>query len=95
VGRSEVDIDGVHELAVQRLEDTYARTAVPAGDTDGSGEAVTELTFTYTGDFDSLIDFVDGYPVLELDIEEAPLEQVFMRFYGDGPDADATPGGAA
>jgi ABC-2 type transport system ATP-binding protein len=105
VGRAAVDIDGVHELAVQRLEDSYARAAVPAGEGEASGEAVTELTFTYTGDFDSLIDFVDGYPVLELDVEEAPLEQVFMRFYGDGPDADspeadgtgpgadATPGG--
>jgi ABC-2 type transport system ATP-binding protein len=30
-----------------------------------------------------LLDALAGYRLLDLDIEEAPLEEVFMRFYGD------------
>ena len=94
-----VDIEGVHDLSIRTLEDTYAESVVAAGGV-ADGETVTELTFTYTGDFDSLVDFVDDFHVLELDVEEAPLEQVFMRFYGDGPETegsngDPTDGGVA
>jgi len=58
---------------------------------DRDGDVLTELSFTYTGSFDALVDYLDGFHVLELDVEEAPLEQVFMRFY----DEDATPTGTA
>jgi len=58
---------------------------------DRDGDVLTELSFTYTGSFDALVDYLDGFHVLELDVEEAPLEQVFMRFY----DEDAAPGGSA
>jgi ABC-2 type transport system ATP-binding protein len=53
------------------------------GDDEHDGGSLTELTFTYTGSFDALVDYLDGFHVLELDVEEAPLEQVFMRFYDD------------
>lgn len=81
VDSTDVTLDGVHDLTVKPIEDSVAETVVPAGSSAGA-EAVTELGFTYTGDFDSLIDFVDGFHVLEFDVEEAPLEEVFMRFYG-------------
>jgi ABC-2 type transport system ATP-binding protein len=84
---ADVDIDGTHDVSVQSIDETYAETAVAAG--GGSDDGVTEVTFTYTGDFDSLVDFADGYHVLELDVEEAPLEEVFMRFYGEGDDVAA------
>lgn len=40
-------------------------------------------TFTLTGRYDALIDALDGYHVKDLEIEEAPLEEVFVRFYND------------
>ncbi|NHN42622.1 ABC transporter ATP-binding protein [Halorubellus sp. JP-L1] len=77
--REDVALDGVHELSVSPV----------AGDSTQNGDGITELTFTYTGSFDALVDYFHGYHVLELDVEEAPLEQVFMRFYDDG-ELDAT-----
>ena len=99
VSPADVGIAGAHDVSVRALDDTYTESVVAAGSV-GDAETVTELTFTYTGDFDSLVDFVDGFHVLELDVEEAPLEQVFMRFYGDGPDGESadrapTDGGVA
>ncbi|MFB6072099.1 MAG: ABC transporter ATP-binding protein [Halobacterium sp.] len=46
-----------------------------------TGDA-TRVSFTYTGDVDALVDELDRYPLLELDVEEAPLEDVFLEFYG-------------
>ena len=70
-----------------------------SGDSSGGGATatVTELSFTYTGDVNALLDRLCDHDVLELDVEEAPLDEVFMRFYGDEGDgtgganhADAT-----
>ncbi|NHN47656.1 ABC transporter ATP-binding protein [Halostella sp. JP-L12] len=80
VEASDVTIDGVHDLAV-RAADLGSEEVAVGGD-PVSGPA-TELTFTYTGDVNELVDFLDGCDLLELDVEEAPLEDVFMRFYGD------------
>jgi ABC-2 type transport system ATP-binding protein len=44
-----------------------------------------EIRFTFTGKYDDLVALLHWYTVLDLDVEEAPLEDVFMRFYGDGP----------
>ncbi|GAA0247294.1 ABC transporter ATP-binding protein [Haladaptatus pallidirubidus] len=41
-----------------------------------------EVRFTFTGDYDTLIDHLDRYNLVDLDVEEAPLDEVFMRFYG-------------
>ncbi|WP_435151643.1 ABC transporter ATP-binding protein [Haladaptatus sp. DFWS20] len=41
-----------------------------------------EVRFTFTGDYDTLIDQLDQYHLVDLDVEEAPLDEVFMRFYG-------------
>jgi len=81
IARETIDLDGIHDLSIRNVDDSYTESAVAAG-TGTTVDTVTELTFTYTSDFDSLIDFVDEYRVLELDVEEAPLEQVFMEFYG-------------
>ena len=55
------------------------------GVTDRTVEAdgdATRVAFTYAGVVDALVDELDRYPLLELDIEEAPLEDVFLQFYG-------------
>lgn len=79
-------IDGVHDLE--------ATTDGPDGQRDGvdgadSEETVTECTFTFTGDVNALLERVREYPLQDLSIEEAPLEDVFMRFYGE--EAEETP----
>ncbi|MFC7156272.1 ABC transporter ATP-binding protein [Halomarina halobia] len=60
------------------------------------------VRFTYTGPYDALLERLLDYTVVDLDIEEAPLEDAFMRFYGDegggkGDDGkgDGGDGGAA
>jgi ABC-2 type transport system ATP-binding protein len=70
-----------------------ANDAGPSGATDTADAdpprvegPVTECTFTFTGDVDELIAALGERRVLDLDVEEAPLEEVFMRFYG-GSDA--------
>lgn len=46
-----------------------------------------EIRFTFTGRYDDLVALLHWYTVLDLDVEEAPLEDVFMRFYDDGATA--------
>jgi ABC-2 type transport system ATP-binding protein len=85
-------IEGAHDVSVTGDEQPVQPTAA-----DGSGDAQstesedassggrdgTSVSFTYTGDYNALLDHLLGYDVLDLDIEDAPLEDVFMRFYGD------------
>jgi len=47
-----------------------------------STDGATRVSFTFTGDVDALVDELDRYPLEELDVEEAPLEEVFLDFYG-------------
>jgi ABC-2 type transport system ATP-binding protein len=74
VSADDVTLAGAHDVAVR---------TVAAPDDRDTGGTVSEVTFTYTGDVNDLVDFVDRFDLLELDVEEAPLEDVFMRFYGD------------
>ncbi|MFB6162195.1 MAG: ABC transporter ATP-binding protein [Halococcoides sp.] len=63
----------------------------PKADRAGGGESsagatvATSLSFTYTGAYEPLLERLLEYEVLDLTIEEAPLEDVFMRFYGEDP----------
>jgi len=41
------------------------------------------VSFTFTGDYDELLAHLGRYTVLDLEIDEAPLEDVFMKFYGE------------
>lgn len=49
-------------------------------------QADREAQFTFTGDYNELIALLADYDVVDLDIEEPPLEDVFMHYYG-GSDA--------
>ena len=48
----------------------------------GSETTFSEYTFTFTGDVDELLTTLSAYSYHDLTIEEAPLESVFLRFYG-------------
>ena len=83
VGRPTADaFDGedVHDLERNVIEDTDGRLA-------GEDAVVTEVQFTYTGDVNDLLGRLAPHQFVDLDIEEAPIEEVFMRFYGEGNDA--------
>ena len=69
-----LDMEGVHDL----------RTA-PARE-DGPEDHFAECAFTFTGDINSVLDAFSGYELLDISIEEAPLEDVFLRFYGGSED---------
>ena len=51
-----------------------------------SVETFTECAFTFTGDINALLDRLPRRELIDLSIEEAPLEDVFMRFYGGEDD---------
>lgn len=74
---AELDVEGVHDL----------EASVSDG-VDGvdSETAFTECVFTFTGDINALLAHVTAYELIDLAIEEAPLEDVFMRFYGGDDD---------
>ncbi|AEH36877.1 ABC transporter ATP-binding protein [Halopiger xanaduensis] len=76
-----VDLAGVHDLEGGRSEDADSATG---DESEAAADAFTECTFTFTGDVNALLERLHEYRLLDLSIEEAPLEDVFMRFYGDG-----------
>lgn len=47
-----------------------------------TSDGATDFSFTFTGDVDDLVDALDAQSLQELDVEEAPLEDVFLQFYG-------------
>ncbi|NHX36843.1 MULTISPECIES: ABC transporter ATP-binding protein [Halolamina] len=67
-----VDLDGVHDL----------ETTVSDGRGVDPEAAFTECTFTFTGDINELLDRLPDHEMVDVSIEEAPLEDVFLRFYG-------------
>jgi len=67
-----VDLDGVHDL----------ETSVSDGHGADSGAVFTECTFTFTGDINALLERLPDHEMVDVSIEEAPLEDVFLRFYG-------------
>jgi ABC-2 type transport system ATP-binding protein len=91
-----VAMEGVEELldrSGKRVHVSVEETLDPADfalagvhDLDaGDGDA----SFMFTGEYDDLLDHLRNYRVRDLEIEEAPLEDVFMKFYDDGPESES------
>ncbi|PSP78173.1 ABC transporter ATP-binding protein [Halobacteriales archaeon QS_1_68_20] len=76
----DLDRNGVHDPQVSTVTGAQLADGADAG-------TVTEVTFTFTGDVNDLVGAFAGHRLLDLDLQEAPLEDVFMRFYGEGTDA--------
>lgn len=52
------------------------------------------VSFTWTGEYDALIDLLAAYTVVDLDVVDAPLEEAFITFYdGDVPGPTGSEGG--
>ena len=78
------DIPGAHDVSVSGRG--TGDDAEPAGDEHGIGATVdgtgtTTVSFTYTGAYEPLLQRLLEHDLRDLAIEEAPLEDVFMRFY--------------
>ncbi len=43
----------------------------------------TVTRFTFTGDYNALLEALQGYTLIDMEIEEPPIEEVFMHFYGE------------
>lgn len=76
IPRAMLDIDGVHDL----------ETSLADADSSGVESAFTECTFTFTGDINDLLAELPAHELVDISIEEAPLEEVFLRFYGGEDD---------
>jgi ABC-2 type transport system ATP-binding protein len=72
-----IPLDGAHDVTITGGTDRGGPT--------GDGTEGTTFTFTYTGAYEPLLRELLSYDLIDLTIEEAPLEDVFMRFYGDDP----------
>ena len=46
----------------------------------------TVTRFTFTGDYNRLLDALSTYSLVDMEIEEPPLEEVFMHYYGGDDD---------
>ena len=42
-----------------------------------------EAHFTFAGNYNSLLRRLEDYSLIDMEVEEPPLEEVFMHFYGD------------
>ncbi|WP_425498398.1 ABC transporter ATP-binding protein [Halogeometricum salsisoli] len=75
VDPEEFAVPGVHDLnfGADRTETVSS----------GRSDSGATITFTYTGEYNDLLARLSEYDVQDIEIEEAPLEEVFMRFYGE------------
>jgi ABC-2 type transport system ATP-binding protein len=91
-------IEGAHDVTVGGGGEGGAPGVRADGGDRGDAPATT-VTFTYTGDYERLLRHLLEFRLLDLDVREAPLEDVFLRFYGDGPGTgsggDAVPDAAS
>jgi ABC-2 type transport system ATP-binding protein len=91
-------LEGVEDLLDRSGKHVEVRVDGRLDPTDFSLPGVHDLdadpdrgvaSFTFTGEYDDLLARLRAYSVRDLEVEEAPLEDVLMRFYGD--ESDETP----
>jgi ABC-2 type transport system ATP-binding protein len=84
-----VTVDSAEPIPVEQFQlDGVADLTFPSGQGEAeSAESVTQCTFIFTGNLTALLDRLREYQLTDLTIEEAPLEDVFLQFYGGDGDA--------
>ncbi len=88
-----VTVESVEDLLDRAGKHVRVRVADEVAREDFAFEGVSDLSvdgtvsFMFTGAYDDLVDVLDRHDIVDLEIEEAPLEEVFMRFYGREGDA--------
>jgi ABC-2 type transport system ATP-binding protein len=66
----------VHTAGEESLDDLAGPGIVDVERFDGGAQ------FTFTGDYNRLLGTLSRYDVLDLEVEEAPLDDVLLHFYG-------------
>jgi ABC-2 type transport system ATP-binding protein len=88
------DVEALLARGGKRVRVQFADPPAPsafAGDGVVDVERVGEgLQFTYTGDYNALLDRLAAHDVVDVEIAEPPLEDVFMHFYGPEAEADGS-----
>jgi len=92
------DVDSLLDRGGKRVR-VHADPPLVAADLDVAGvvdfeRLGPEARFTFTGDYDDLLAALSTHSVVDLEIEEPPLEDVFMHYYGAAPDDDGGDAGA-
>jgi ABC-2 type transport system ATP-binding protein len=84
-----VTVDSAEPIPVEEFQlDGVSDLEFPSRQADANAiESVTHCTFTFTGNLTALLDRLREYQLIDLTIEEAPLEDVFLKFYGGDGDA--------
>ena len=96
-----VAVESVAELRSRGGKQVRVRVAEDVEHADFERRGIMNLrvgdtvSFTWTGEYDALIDLLSEYRVLDLDVVDAPLEEAFMTFYdGDVPGPTGRGGGS-
>jgi ABC-2 type transport system ATP-binding protein len=81
------DIDSLLRKGGKRVR-LHTEDSLTAADLDLAGvvdfEQVGTVTrFTFTGDYNALLARLSEYSLVDMEIEEPPLEEIFMHYYGD------------
>jgi ABC-2 type transport system ATP-binding protein len=81
------DVDTLLERGGKRVN---LHTAEPLDESDLTLDGVVafervgrEAQFTFTGDYTELVTALSEHTIVDIDIEEPPIEEVFMHFYGE------------
>jgi len=88
-----VTVESVEDLLRRGGKRVRVHTDEPLTESDLTLDGVVEFEsegreaqFTFTGDYDALFAELTSHHVIDVEIEEPPIEEVFMHFYG-GDDA--------
>jgi ABC-2 type transport system ATP-binding protein len=84
-----ITVEVVEELLARGGKQVRLHTETPlteaALDADGVvgfASEGREAQFTFTGDYDALFAALADYRIVDIEIDEPPIEEVFMHFYG-------------
>ncbi|MFB6094471.1 MAG: ATP-binding cassette domain-containing protein [Halanaeroarchaeum sp.] len=88
-----VAVETVEDLLDKGGKRVRVHTATPLAREDLDLEGVVEFDqvgrethFTFAGDYNDLVDRLADFDVVDLEVDEPPIEDVFMHFYGENRD---------
>jgi len=86
-----VTVEDVEELLARGGKRVRVHTEEPLTAADLGVDGVVdfaaegrEAQFTFTGDYDALFEALAARRIVDIEIDEPPIEDVFMHFYGGG-----------
>ena len=83
-------LEGIDDLLERGGKRVHVHTEPPVEESDLGLSGIVdfervgrEARFTFAGNYDALLAALTEYEVLDLEIDEPPIEDVFMHFYGE------------